>query len=85
MDIVLRILVVAATTAMVVDNKLAMADFGHDTDDSVVDQTYFSTFRFLWDFLSPTFICRFKKKLCCNYYLVTHCQAHLLRIMSELK
>lgn len=87
MDIVLRILVAAATMVLVADNKLAIADFGHDTDDSVVGQTYFLflTFRFLWDFLSPTFFFVNSKKLYSNYCLVTHCQTHLLRIMNKLK
>lgn len=53
MDIVPRILVMAATTVLVVDNKSATADFGHEIGDLVVDRTYFFFlihFTFFWDF-----------------------------------
>lgn len=89
MDIALRKLVAAVTMVTVADNKSATADFGHETDDLDIDQTYFFfNFRFFRGpfLLFPTFfVVVVRKKLSGNYYLVTHCQTHVLRIMSELK
>lgn len=88
-DIVLRKLVVAATMVMVVDSKWVTAGFGHEMDGSAVDRTYFLSVQFsifLVVQLILFFLCccfRFKNNSSGNYYLVTHCQSHLLRIYER--
>lgn len=95
MDVVLHIMVVAATMVMVVGNKLATADFVHGTDDSVADPTYFLlalfTFSEMWDtsLLSPNgfllcFIVFVSKTIqVAIRYSDAHCQTHLLRIYER--